>query len=139
MGSLDQVAASHIILFDGVCNLCNGWVKFVLKRDPKGKFHFAPLQSAAGRRQLIRFNLDPESVYSIILIKDDALKHKSDAVLEIFQGIGNIWSLLFAFKVLPRFTRDWIYDVVARNRYRLFGRQESCMIPTAEIKSRFLE
>jgi predicted DCC family thiol-disulfide oxidoreductase YuxK len=128
-----------LILFDGVCNLCNGFVKFLIKRDPAGKFRFASLQSDFGRSQLIRFNLNPDLLHSVIVIEADNVLQRSDAVLRIVNQLGGPWKILNALKIFPRFLRDALYNVVARNRYKVFGKRDSCMIPTPELKARFIE
>ncbi|HZB13662.1 MAG TPA: thiol-disulfide oxidoreductase DCC family protein [Chryseolinea sp.] len=128
-----------LILFDGVCNLCNGFVKFLIKRDPAGKFRFASLQSDFGRSQLIRFNLNPDLLHSVIVIEADNVLQRSDAALRIVNQLGGPWKILNALKIFPRFLRDALYNVVARNRYKVFGKRDSCMIPTPELKARFIE
>ena len=126
-----------VVLFDGVCNLCSGAVQFIIKRDPSAYFKFASLQSAYGQQQLTRFGLDPNSLHSVILIQGDTIYQRSDAALEIVRKLGAGWPLLFGFKILPRFLRDAVYNLIAGNRYRLFGKKDSCWIPTPELKSRF--
>lgn len=128
-----------VILFDGVCNLCNGFVQFLIKRDPKAKFKFASLQSAYGKSQLVRFNLDPEILHSIVVIDGETVHQRSDAALHIAYHLGGGWKIVSVFKVLPRFFRDAVYNIVAKNRYRVFGRRGSCMIPTPEIRGRFID
>jgi predicted DCC family thiol-disulfide oxidoreductase YuxK len=126
-----------IILFDGVCNLCNGWVRFVVERDPEGTFRFAPLQSDTAERVLAERDT-PEDLDSIVLVESDAVLVKSNAVFRILAGLRPPWPLLRVFRFLPRFIRDSVYDAVARRRYRWFGRRETCMIPTPDIRERFL-
>lgn len=126
-----------IILFDGVCNLCSGAVQFVIKRDPAAKFKFASLQSEFGQQQLKRFGLDPHSLHSIILIQGDKFYERSDAALRIARQLNGGWPLFYAFIIVPRFIRDGIYNLIGRNRYKLFGKKEACWIPTPELKSRF--
>jgi len=128
-----------IILFDGVCNLCNGFVQFVIRRDPEGKFRFASLQSDFGRSQLIRHKINPDSLHSIIVIDGDIARQRSDAVLHVAKHLGGAWRLFVAFGILPRFLRDAAYNLIASNRYKIFGKQESCMTPTAELLGRFIE
>jgi predicted DCC family thiol-disulfide oxidoreductase YuxK len=130
---------TSLVLFDGVCNLCNGLVQFIIKRDPSSKFRFASLQSDFGRSQLVRFNLDPELLHSIVVIDGDVALQRSDAAIYIAKQLGGPWKLLRAFKILPKFLRDAGYDVVAANRYRIFGKKDSCMIPTPQLKERFIE
>lgn len=127
-----------IILFDGVCNLCNGVVTYIIKRDKKNVFKFAALQSEIGAQLIAKFNIDTEKVDSIILIDGEKQYEKSSAALHIAKHLSGAYPLLFGFMVVPRFIRDSVYDYVARNRYKWFGKKESCMIPTAELKSKFL-
>lgn len=127
-----------VILFDGVCNLCSGAVQFILPRDHRELFNFASLQSDFGRKIQIENQLDPVALDSILLMKSDGrLLSKSDAVLEIARNLGGGWQFFTVFKVLPKPLRDWLYDFVARNRYRWFGKKEACWLPRPEWKRRF--
>ncbi len=128
-----------VILFDGVCNLCNGAVQFIIKRDPDSVFRFASLQSDAGQDVLRRNNLPTEDFDTMVLVDDDAVFTKSTAALRILRRLGGIGRLAYAFIVIPRFVRDWVYTFVARNRYSWFGKRDECMVPTPDLKSRFLE
>jgi predicted DCC family thiol-disulfide oxidoreductase YuxK len=139
MGATNPLEHKKIILFDGLCNLCNGSVQFIIKRDSKNLFRFSSLQSAFGSKQLSGFGLSANELYSIILINKGTYLQKSDAALEIAKNLQQPWPLLYAFKIVPRFFRDWIYDLIAKNRYLWFGKKDSCMIPTQELKSRFIE
>lgn len=127
-----------IILFDGVCNLCNGAVTFIIKRDKNDVFKFAALQSDVGQELIAKFNIDTEKVDSIILIDGEKYFSKSAAALRISKELSGAYTLLFGFIVLPRFIRNSVYDYIAKNRYKWFGKKESCMIPTAELKAKFL-
>ena len=127
-----------IILFDGVCNLCNGAVTFIIKRDKKDVFKFAALQSEIGQQLISKFNIDTSKVDSIILIDGDKHYEKSSAALRIAKQLSGAYPLLFGFMILPKFIRNAVYDYIAKNRYKWFGKKESCMIPTPELKSRFL-
>jgi predicted DCC family thiol-disulfide oxidoreductase YuxK len=138
MGASTQVN-SPVILFDGVCNLCNGSVQFIIKRDRKNRFHFAALQSAFGQQKLNQLNIPTESLQSIVLIDGDKYYQRSNAVLEVSKHLGGAWPLLYVFKIIPRFLRDAVYNFIANNRYRWFGKQDQCMIPTPALKARFLE
>jgi len=138
MGADRTLAEAPVVLFDGVCNLCNGSVIFIIKRDPKSKMKFASLQSSYGSSQMDRFHLPPSALNSVLLIKNGKLYQKSNAALEIAAMLSGLWPMLYVFKVIPRFLRDWIYDWVARNRYRWFGKKEECMIPTPAMKARFI-
>ncbi len=130
---------NQVILFDGVCNLCNGFVQFVINRDPSGIYRFAPLQSETGKKLISRFDLSYDKFDSIILIENNNYYLKSTAALKIVRSLGALWPLLYAFILIPRSIRDYFYDIVARNRYKWYGKRVECMIPGADIKSRFLE
>ena len=134
-----EANGSGIILFDGVCNLCNGSVNFILDRDKKNRFKFASLQSAEAQELLKAFHLPTDVYESIILIQNGKLRKKSSAILHICRQLDGLWPLLFGFIILPGFMRDFAYDVIAKNRYKWFGRSESCRIPTPELRKRFLE
>lgn len=137
MGSPDPL--DHpVILFDGVCNLCNGSVLFIIKRDPRARFYFAALQSDFGIGQLKSFGLPATALNSVLLMKDGMLYQKSNAALEIAKHLSGLWPALYIFKIIPPFLRDGLYMWIARNRYRWFGKKDACMIPTPELKSRFL-
>lgn len=127
-----------VLLFDGVCNLCNGFVQFVIKRDPKGKFRFAALQSEIGQTLLKKANMPTEELSTVVLYEDDKFYTHSSVPLRVVKKFGGAWPLLYGLVIVPKFIRDGIYDWIARNRYRWFGKRESCMIPTPELKSRFL-
>jgi len=127
-----------VLLFDGVCNLCNASVQWVLLHDHKGIFRFAALQSDTGQALLRKWNRPTADFDSVVLADGDRLLLHSDVPLEIVRRIGGWWQLLYVFKIIPRPVRDVIYRWVARNRYRWFGKRESCMLPRAEWKSRFV-
>jgi len=127
-----------IILFDGVCNLCNDAVTYIIKRDKKNVFKFAALQSEIGQELTSKFNIDTSKVDSIILIDGEKHYEKSSAALRIAKYLSGAYPLLFGFMVVPKFIRNAVYDYIAKNRYKWFGKKESCMIPTAELKSKFL-
>ena len=127
-----------ILLFDGVCNLCNASVQFVLKRDTAGQFRFASLQSAAGQELLGQFEQAPADLSTVVLIEDGRLYTKSDAALRAARRLPGLWALLYGFIVLPRPLRNMVYDWIARNRYRWFGKEEQCMLPRAEWRERFI-
>lgn len=130
---------SHkVILFDGVCNLCNGAINFVIKKDKRNVFKFAALQSEAGIMLLSKYKIDTSKVDSIILVDGENCYVKSSAALRIAKDLSGGYPLLYGFLILPRFIRDAVYDYIARNRYKWFGKKESCMIPTPELKSKFL-
>ena len=126
-----------IVLFDGVCNFCNGAVNFIIRHDHEGKYRFAPLQSTIGEEMKIEYGI-ARDVDSIVLIEDRQAFTHSDAALRIARGLGGIWSLGYAFVIVPKVIRDWMYKLFAKHRYSLFGKRDVCMIPTAEVRSRFL-
>ncbi|MEM7187269.1 MAG: thiol-disulfide oxidoreductase DCC family protein [Bacteroidota bacterium] len=127
-----------IILFDGVCNLCNNSVTFVIKRDKKDRFRFAALQEEPGLSLIKQHGIDTSKTDSIILIENGKAYVKSTAALRVARYLGGLYPLSYAFMIVPAFMRNWIYDYVARNRYKWFGKKESCMIPTPELKAKFL-
>jgi predicted DCC family thiol-disulfide oxidoreductase YuxK len=127
-----------IVLFDGVCNLCNGSVQFILKRDSQARFRFASLQSEAGRSLLVQHGLDPEALSSVVVIEGGRVWQESSAALRIARHLPGLWKLLRVFLVIPRPLRDAVYRLIARNRYRWFGKTETCWLPTPELKGRFL-
>lgn len=128
-----------IILFDGVCNLCNGAITFIIQRDKKDLFRYAPLQSEIGKELAAKHHIDLDKVDSIILVTEDKAYAKSTAALRIAKQLSAGWPLLAVFLILPKFLRDAVYDFIARNRYKWFGKKEACMIPTPELKSKFLD
>ncbi|RKR13159.1 putative DCC family thiol-disulfide oxidoreductase YuxK [Maribacter vaceletii] len=129
-----------IILFDGICNLCNGAIQFIIKRDTQNLFLFTPLQSKAGKKLLEERKIDTKNMDSILLIDPNVAYYiKSDAALEIVKNLSTPWRFIRIFKVLPIGFRDFVYDFIAKNRYRWFGKEEQCMIPTPELKTKFLD
>lgn len=127
-----------IILFDGVCNLCNGAVIFTIERDKNNLFRYAALQSAPGRKLIAKHGIDTSKTDSIILVDGDEYYIKSSAALRIARHLSGGYPLLYGFMILPKLIRNRIYDLVAHNRYKWFGRKESCMVPTPELKAKFL-
>jgi predicted DCC family thiol-disulfide oxidoreductase YuxK len=140
MGAPDPVSTlpDFLLLFDGVCNLCNGAVLFIIKRDKARKIKFASLQSELGRAQLLQNGLDPDALHSMIVIENGKLFQKSSAVLHTAGRMSGAWPLLQIFWIIPRFLRDALYDLVARSRYKTFGKKDACMIPTPELRKRFV-
>jgi predicted DCC family thiol-disulfide oxidoreductase YuxK len=127
-----------LVLFDGVCNLCSALVQFVIRHDPAAKFRFAAIQSEIGREIFQSHGLDPADLQTFVFISDGKMYVRSDAAIEVVSRFGGAWRFFTVFRLVPRVARDWIYSVIARNRYRWFGRKDVCMIPTPEIKERFL-
>jgi predicted DCC family thiol-disulfide oxidoreductase YuxK len=128
----------NLILFDGVCNLCSALVQFVIRHDRAAKFRFAAIQSEVGKEIFQSHGLDPADVQTFVFISDGEMLVRSDAAIEVVSRFGGAWRILRVFQFAPRGIRDWIYSVIARNRYRWFGRKAVCMIPAPEIKERFL-
>lgn len=133
-------AAPPVLLFDGVCNLCNGAVNFVIERDRAGRFRFASLQSEVGRRLLVQAGLPADYLGSLVLVDEERLAHvRSDAALEVARRLDGWWPLGYhLFRWLPRPLRDGLYGVVAQRRYRWFGRRETCRLMTPALQARFL-
>ena len=129
-----------IVLFDGVCNYCNDKINFIIKNDKKDVFRFVSLQSELGQKILNHIGINPKHIDSIVLYEPGiSYYYKSTAALEIAKGLSGIFTLATVFKILPAGIRDFIYDYVAKHRYKWYGKKESCMIPTPELKSKFLE
>jgi predicted DCC family thiol-disulfide oxidoreductase YuxK len=133
------IGGNPIVLFDGVCNLCSFWVRFAIARDPAARLRFASVQSDLGQEFLRRRNLPTDVFESFYLIEDGQVYEKSTAFLRMVRHLRRPWPLLRAARVLPRPLRDWLYDRVARNRYRLFGRRDRCLVPSPEIAGRFVD
>ena len=128
-----------IVLFDGVCNLCNASVRFIVDRDRRGYFSFAPLQSELGRRLLASHGHAGQALDSVVLIERGRLYRSSRAALRIARRLDGLWPLLFALSILPVPIADAVYGWVARNRYRWFGRSQACRLPTPALRARFLD
>lgn len=126
----------NLLLFDGVCHLCDAGVRFIVRRDPAGKIKFAPIQSPLGRELYTRHGLDPAAPNTMLFLTPRGAFQASDAALEIARTLGGAWKLALLCKPLPRFLRDAIYHFIARNRYRWFGKDDACMMPTPELKAR---
>lgn len=130
-------AQAPVIVFDGVCVLCNGWVKFLLKHDREGRYRFAAMQSAAGRALLAGHGLDPDDPASFLLVEGERAWTDSDAIRRVLMGLGGAWRLAAVMAMVPRGVRDPLYRRIARNRYRWFG-TTACHMPTDEERLRFL-
>lgn len=129
-----------LILFDGVCNLCNSSVQYVIKHDKKNIFMFTALQSKVGQKLIKTYHIDTAKTDSIFLYAPEVgISSKSTAALKIANHLGFPNRLLCVFFIIPPFIRNWVYDYIAKNRYKWYGKKESCMIPTPELKSKFLE
>jgi predicted DCC family thiol-disulfide oxidoreductase YuxK len=130
---------SHIIIFDGVCNLCNGAVNFIIKRDKHNRFVFTPMQSKFAKGLIDKHHQPKGDLDTIILVKHNAIFIRSEAVLEITKDLSGLWFLLRVFKIFPIAVRDYLYKVLAKNRYKIFGKREACMVPTPEYEDRFIQ
>jgi predicted DCC family thiol-disulfide oxidoreductase YuxK len=127
-----------VIVFDGVCLLCSRWVDFVLRHDRSARIRFAAMQSASGRELLTRHGLDPDNPLSFLYLADGHGYSDSDAIVRVVQGFGGVWRLVGVLRIVPRPLRDAVYRLIARNRYRWFGRRDSCLVPDAATAARFL-
>lgn len=128
-----------VIFFDGVCNFCNYWVSFIIRHDKKKIFLFAALQSAEGQKLLKERNLPADMPETFLLLDNGKLYMKSTAALRLYNKLPWYWKWTQLFWIVPKFFRDWVYGIIARNRYRWFGKRETCMVPTPELRERFLE
>ena len=128
-----------LVLFDGVCNLCSSSVQFIIRHDKKNQFLFGSLQGKAGQEYLKKFNLPQDSLNSFMLVEGDTLYTRSSGALRMLKNLGNGWQLFYAFIIVPKFIRDSIYHIIAKNRYKWFGKKEECWLPNAELEARFLE
>lgn len=127
-----------IILFDGICNLCNGAVKFIIRHDKKNKFKFGSLQSDAAKKLLEPYHLTTEELNSFVLIENGKIYLRSRAVLRIAYQLDGAWKLTSVFYIFPSFISDAVYNLIAKIRYKVFGKRETCMVPTPELESRFV-
>lgn len=130
--------STSIILFDGVCNLCNGFVAFLLPRDKQGRFQFGSLQSTVAAELLRGKSLDPSALSTVVLIEGGEIFTESTAVLKILKKLGGVWGAAYMLIVIPTAIRDAVYRFVSRHRYRLFGKRDQCMIPRPEWSNRFI-
>jgi predicted DCC family thiol-disulfide oxidoreductase YuxK len=130
----EMAKENTILLFDGVCSLCNGLVKFIQTRKTSPDIRFAPLQSPAGKSLLKKFEFSSEDIDTVVYISGGRYYLKSAAILQILRDIGRGWRLFYGLVVIPRFIRDFLYDLIARSRYRIFGKSDSCIIPTIDMR-----
>lgn len=129
----------QLILFDGVCNLCNTSVQYIIKHDKNDVFRYTTLQSNIGQEVIGKFNIDTNKTDSILLYSEEnGISYKSTAALKIASKLGFPRNMMVVFLIVPTFIRNWVYDYIAKNRYRWYGRKDECMIPTPELKSKFL-
>ena len=128
----------HIVIFDGVCNFCNGAVNFIVERDPEGKFAFTPMQSELAQELVEKYGISNVGFDTFLLIKNGECFIWTNAAIEIAKELDGHWWFCTIFKIVPRPVRDWFYRLFARNRYALFGRTDQCMTPTQELAKRFV-
>lgn len=128
----------RLVLFDGVCNFCDASVNWIIKHDKKNKFKFATLQSEIGKKMMLQYGIDPAKTDSAVLIENNSAYIKSTAVLKIAKQLNALYPLAYGFIIIPKFLRDAVYDFISRNRYKWWGKKDSCMIPTKEIKEKFI-
>ena len=141
---MSKTEPNPIVLYDGVCGLCNRLVQFILNRDPSDRFRFASLQSEFAQQLMTRHGVDPHDLDTVYLVKDhgqtnERLLARSDAILYMLSQLGGIWKFSGVGRVLPHAVRDAVYKIVARNRYRVFGKHESCMLPEPKHRAKFLD
>lgn len=130
---------SSLVFFDGICNLCNSTVQFLLKIDKYQRLTFGSLQGETANKILPSYQIAPEKLSSIIFIHNNKVYTESSAVLEIFRVIGGLWTILYVFKIIPAFLRNGFYRFIAHYRYQWFGKKEECMIPSRKLRQRFVE
>jgi predicted DCC family thiol-disulfide oxidoreductase YuxK len=134
----EAIQHKTILLFDGYCNFCSNTVQFILKHEKNNALFFASLQSETGVELLNRYHIDPAKTDSLVLIENDRAYVKSSAALRVSKHLKGLYPALSAFMIVPPFIRNWVYDFIARNRYKWFGKSDSCMLPDASVKQRFL-
>jgi predicted DCC family thiol-disulfide oxidoreductase YuxK len=134
----NSLSDKSIILFDGVCNMCNGFVNFLILRDKENRFLFGSLQSSGVKELLSRLNYTGNKLSTVLLVENNRVYSESTAVLRIARKMNGLWPFLYVFIIVPPFLRNFLYNLVAKNRYRIFGKRDSCMMPTAELKAKFI-
>lgn len=128
----------HIVIFDGLCNLCNGAVNFIIKRDPNAIFVFTPIQSDLADKLMRDHQIISAEIDTFLLIKNGKAHIRTDAALEITKNLSGLWFLFRVFRIIPPSLRDILYRLIAKNRYKLLGKRDECMIPTQELRERFI-
>ncbi|MCC7297719.1 MAG: thiol-disulfide oxidoreductase DCC family protein [Bacteroidia bacterium] len=134
---MEDVGNLKIVLFDGVCNLCSSSVQWIIQHDPKAQFSFASLQSEMGEKLKTQFGILPD-IDSVVLIENNTAFYQSDAALRIVKNTSGAWKFLYGFIVVPKFIRNFVYNFIAKNRYKWFGKKNECWLPNPELQSRFL-
>lgn len=138
MNNIDKLSLDKLVLFDGVCNFCESSVQFIIKHDQSKSLQFASLQSNIGQQLLVQYHM-PTSIDGVVFIENGIAYFKSAAAFRIARYFGGFWKILNVFSVLPLFLTDFGYDIIAKNRYKWFGKKESCMLPSPEIRNRFID
>ncbi len=136
---MSQIPKKPVLFFDGICNLCNSWVNYVIERDPEAHVLFAPLQSETSRSLLRHLNIEVDAMDTVVLLDEGRVYERSDAVLQLVKYLKGPVRLLRAGAVVPRFLRNAIYNYIAKKRYRWFGKRDECRMPEPGLKNRFLE
>lgn len=134
----DKINDTAIILFDGICNLCNSSVNFIIQHDKRNRFTFASIQSVVGQELLKKYHIDGSITDSLVLIENNCSFIRSTASLRIAKHLNGLYPLLYALILIPPFIRNGVYDLIAKNRYKWFGKKEECMIPTEETRKKFI-
>ncbi len=127
-----------LVMFDGVCNFCNSSINFIIRNDKTDHFRFLTLQSERGQKIIKQYNLDPENLQTVILLENGRIYTRSTAALRIARKLKGGWKIFYGFIIVPAVLRDFFYNIVAKNRYKWWGKKESCMIPTPEVRKKFL-
>lgn len=136
---MSNIYACHpIVLFDGVCNLCNGVINFIIENDKQSKFRFASLQSTESVKILKSYGINDTTLNSVVLVYQNKIYTQSSAALHILKLLGGIYSVGYLFILIPSFIRNWIYQLIAKNRYKWFGKKDNCMVPSESVKKLFL-
>jgi predicted DCC family thiol-disulfide oxidoreductase YuxK len=135
---MENYKNKNVVLFDGVCNLCNGAVNFLIDRDKDNKLHFASLQSEVGQTVLKDYQMNVSNFDTFVFLREGKLFVRSSGALEVLNVLGGVWSFFYIFKIVPAFLRDGVYNLVSKYRYQLFGKQDACRMPTPELKAKFL-
>lgn len=135
---MEKYLSKNIVLFDGVCNLCNGAINFLIDHDKDNKLHFASLQSDFGQQALKDYGMKTNDFDTFVFLKNSEFFTRSQAALEVLKVVGGSWSALYVLRFVPTFLRDGVYKLIAKNRYRLFGQRDACRMPTPELKAKFL-
>lgn len=128
-----------LVLFDGVCNFCNYWVNFAIRHDKKGFLRFTPIQGETAKQVLPEFSINTNKISSVIFVYNGKAYTQSSAALQICRHLNGGWKLFYGLYIIPKFLRDFMYNIIARNRYKWFGKKEACMVPGPDVRARFLK